>query len=172
MSINSLCYNIQNFSSRVQGCIWILENHLHSSAKFMSLLCIQILVNFRSIEGYRTICRIIQMDNSSSEGRFTTSRLSNQTKSLSFINLKGNVINCFQDLFISNIKVFLQVLDIKKYLLFIIFHQSLPPVPSRQASSMLTCDSCRNRYNPACISGRRSLSPYILPQKDIQPEAP
>ena len=172
MSINSLCYNIQNFSSRVQGCIWILENHLHSSAKFMSLLCIQILVNFRSIEGYRSIGRIIQMNNSSSEGRFTTSRLSNQTKSLSLINLKGNVINCFQDLFISNIKVFLQVLDIKKYLLFIIFHQSLPPVPSRQASSMLTCDSCRNRYNPACISGKRSLSPYILPQKDIQPEAP
>ena len=25
VSINSLCYNIQNFSSRVQGCIWILE---------------------------------------------------------------------------------------------------------------------------------------------------
>ena len=69
------------------------------------------------------------MDNSSSEGRFTTSRLSNQTKSLSFINLKGNVINCFQDLFISNIKVFLQVLDIKKYLLFIIFISPVALLP-------------------------------------------
>ena len=45
MGINSLCHNVQNFSSWVQGCIWILENHLHSSAKLMSLLLIQILVN-------------------------------------------------------------------------------------------------------------------------------
>ena len=45
VGINSLCYNIQNLSSWVQGCIWILENHLHSSAKLMSLLLIQILVN-------------------------------------------------------------------------------------------------------------------------------
>ena len=156
MSVNSLCYNIQDFSSWVQGSIWILEDHLHSSAKIMSLFRVQVLVDPGAIEGYRSFRRLIQMDHSSSESRLTTTGLSNQTKSFSFINLKGNVIHGLQDLFISNIKVFLQVLDIKKYLLTIIFHQSLPPVPSRQASSMRTCDSCRNRYNPACISGRRS----------------
>ena len=89
------------------------------------------------------------MDHSSSKCGFTASGLSNQTKSLALVNLKGNVIHCFQDLFVSNIKIFLQVLYVKKYLLVIIFHQLLPPVPSHPASSMLTCDSCRIRYNPA-----------------------
>ena len=76
-------------------------------------------------------------------------------------------------LLVSNIKIFLQVLYVKKYLLVIIFHQLLPPVPSHPASSMLTCDSCRIRSRTGSkSSGKRSSSPDILQQKDIPPADP
>ena len=59
----------------------------------MSLLLVKILVNLQSVKGYASFCRLIKMNHSSSECRFTAAGLSNYSNCFSLWNIEADAVN-------------------------------------------------------------------------------
>ena len=95
MNINSLSNNIGYCHSRVKACIRILEYDLHLLTIWKHIYCNLLLTvkDYLIIIDDLTCSRLIQTQQSTSCCGLTTSGLSYKSKSLSFIYIKGYIIN-------------------------------------------------------------------------------
>ena len=94
INIQWLTDNIWNRHTRIQRCIWILKDHLHSFSIWPYFGCAQ-LCNIFPIKYDFSCCRFIETHDGISGCRFSTSGLSYKSDCFSLLNFEGNSVHCF-----------------------------------------------------------------------------
>ena len=99
--------------TRVQGRMWILEDHLHILAECFFLFT-GVFKNIFSFIGNRACCRLIQLYQAPSRRGLATSALTYQSQRFPFINRKMHVINCFQHFSPADVEILAEIRDLEQ----------------------------------------------------------
>ena len=95
MDLHTLGNNASYRHTGIQRSIWILENDLSFPGIIVAVLCM-LHVYFFSIVKDFSACGRVNSHYHTSKSRFTTSGLAYHTQSLTFIDVKGNIIYSHQ----------------------------------------------------------------------------
>lgn len=108
VNIQGFADDIHYVETRVKGCIWILENHLHIFTHFFHFTRRQ-LVDISSVKVNTSASWLIKTQNGTACCGFTTAGLAYNAKRFTFKDIKAYVIDRFENVTFTQIKVLFQV---------------------------------------------------------------
>ncbi|MNC40883.1 hypothetical protein D3C75_896240 [compost metagenome] len=148
MDVDAFTDNIFNGHSGIKGCIRILEHHLHLLIELLELLTL-VLVDVLTVEQYFAFSSVVQLHDRAARCGLAAAGFAYKAEGFPALNSEVNAVHCLKHA-VSDIKVLLEVFDLKQNF---IFHPSVPPsqqawilqAPSDGSASMQPHDLCRFR---------------------------